>query len=64
MTNSWTYVNNRIYGVINKLSDEEKLEFPADCKGFNWTDYIATFGIGHYVWELRENQMETKHKMD
>lgn len=32
----WKYVNNKIYSVIDKLSDEEKIEFECDCKDIDW----------------------------
>jgi hypothetical protein len=36
----WTYVNNRIYSVINCMSDEEKDEFNCDVLKINWYQYL------------------------
>ena len=40
----WTYVNNRIYSVINCMSDEEKDEFNCDVLKIHWYTYLQ-----HYI---------------
>ena len=39
----WTYVNNRIYSVLNRLSDEEKVEFNCDVQDIEWESYLRNY---------------------
>ena len=36
----WIYVNNRIYPLISRMSDEEKEEFNCDVLKIYWSDYL------------------------
>ena len=36
----WIFRNDRIYSVINRLSDEEKKEFSSDVGEVDWPSYL------------------------
>lgn len=48
----WTYVNNRIYSVINCMSDEEKDEFNCDVLKIHWYTYLQHYVRGIFIWVL------------
>lgn len=43
MNGDWIYCNNRIYSVINRLSDEEKVEFGCDVTDIKWFYYLRAY---------------------
>ena len=40
VVNDWLFINNNIYPVINKLSDEEKKEFACDFRDIEWLPFL------------------------
>lgn len=42
----WTYINNHIYPVISRLSDEEKEEFNCDVLKIDWPSYLQHYTRG------------------
>lgn len=51
----WIYVNNRIYSVISRLSDEEKEEFNCDVLKIHWFDYLQHYIRGIYIWVINHD---------
>lgn len=51
----WTYCNNRIYSVINCLSDDEKVDFACDVMDINWFTYLGNYLRGMSIWVLKQD---------
>jgi hypothetical protein len=48
----WIYKNDKIYDIINRLSDEEKLEFECDVQKLKYPKYMGDFPTGMAIWSL------------
>jgi fatty acyl-CoA reductase len=54
----WIYINDRIYQVINRLSDEEKVEFDCDVNNIVWDEYLQHYVRGMLIWVLKQDLVE------
>jgi hypothetical protein len=34
---NWQFQNKRIYGVLDKMSPQERIEFNCDCRQYEWS---------------------------
>ena len=60
----WIYKNDRIYNILNRLSDEEKQEFDCDVQYINWPKYLEGFPTGMFIWSLNQDLIGPERKMD
>ena len=59
----WHYENKKIFGVLDKLSAEERTIFNCDVRKINWPDYIVNYIKGLSIWALSEDQIEPVHNL-
>lgn len=64
MNGEWVFVNNRIYSIVNCLSDEEKEDFCCDVQKIVWIDFIRDYCIGIHTWVLNQNMIDTEAGLD
>lgn len=43
-------MNNKIYALIDRLSNVEKKEFNCDVLQIKWVDYLQTYMRGMQIW--------------
>ena len=59
----WQYKNARIYGPLDLMSPEERMEFNCDTKTIEWPTYLANYLKGLSIWALKEDQVEPSHNL-
>lgn len=60
---NWQYVNQNIYGALDRMSPEERIEFDCDCKNINWNSYIENYCKGIAIWFLGEDHVAPSEEL-
>lgn len=60
----WRYLNNHIYSVIDRLSDQEKEEFNCDVLEIHWPQYLQHYLRGIQIWVMGHDIIVPEAKLD
>lgn len=60
----WIYLNNRMFSLINRLSDQEKQEFNCNVLTIKWSDYLLKYVRGMQIWVMNYDLTLPEAKLD
>jgi hypothetical protein len=63
MKGDWHYENKKLFDVIDMMSPAEREEFPCDCRGFVWDDFLKDYMKGMVIFCLKENQVAPEYRL-
>ena len=61
VTTKWNMENRKIYEILNRISQQEKIEFNCDVKSIIWPQYFEKYLKGLAIWVLKEDMVAPQH---
>lgn len=60
----WIYLNNRMFDLITRMSDEEKEEFNCNVLKIKWSEYLLHYVRGMQIWVMNLDLTVPDAKLD